>query len=195
MDQADNAGFTGVCQGASQTACAYLTSFFSNWSSHIALALILAGSLWSLTGLFQSSGSGLERGLTGHWLVFLHRLKATLLIGFLAWRLGSLLQGVESLWQNHTSDAFAADGLLAQPPLGFLQDGYIVLFLALVQLLLYWAALQMVFSSLLGVVAFSGLSRHTLGEVMRRQVGWLLVLALALALPTLVSWLTAIDFG
>jgi len=196
IDHADNAGFTGFCQGDSQAACDDMTSFFLAWSSQQAIVLLLIGILWAVAGTFQDVEGGPAQGIFAHWTIFLQRLKATLLVCFIAWRLGALLQVVDSLWLRHTGDALANYfGLPSSPPVGFLQDGFVVLFITLIQVLLYWVSMRMVFTSAAGVMALAGFSRSTFGEVLGTQMRWITLLFLALELPTLVNVISWIAFG
>jgi hypothetical protein len=202
MPEADNAGFadtagsTSFCTGARVAPCAHLATLFQSWATPLAVLVAVIGTLTALAGLFQGSGLGLgrEHGPEAGWVSFLQRLKTSLLISFLAWRVGGLLGIVESLWLQHTYDLSGDANGLPLPPTSFVRDVYVVLFIDLVQLLFFWVVLRMLMTSLHGVAALSGLSKQTFGEVLRAQIKWLVLLSITLLLP-LLSTLYSITFG
>ncbi len=203
MPAADNAGFantagtTDFCTGARTAPCARLATLFQSWATPLALLVAVIGTLSALAGLFHGNGlgSGREQGPEASWAPFLQRLKTALLISFLAWRVGGLLGLVESLWLQHTGEGVTTAEGLPLPPTSFVRAAYVVLFLDLVQLLLFWVVLRMLMTSLYGVAAFSGLSKHAFGEVLRAQVKWLVLLVLTLVLPPVLSTLYSLMFG
>jgi hypothetical protein len=189
MATADNSGFTDYCAGPTTEPCDNLAWVFSAWSNWLALALVLLGVLWSLAGVLQVGGlhEG-HRRASGLTLIF-QRVQTTALLGFVVWRLGALEGVVEALLLQHSRDAFASfEGTPSFPPNGFLSDASVILLLVLLQLILFWVSLRMVTSTLLGVLALSGWSRHALGEPLRDLIFWAAVLVGALQLPHLVSF-------
>jgi hypothetical protein len=192
---ADNAGFTGFCVGASALPCTLIAGFFLSWSTQFIVMTALAGTLWAFTGLFQGTGFSHERGAAASWTSLIVRLKGTMQVCFVFWRLGALLQLVESIWGSHTSEGTTNSQGVPLPPTSFLHDGYVVLFLVLLQLAIFWISLHMVVASLVGVAAYGGFSRRTLGEVLKEQGLWIALLFVALALPKFLSVFFGIDFS